>query len=274
MQPVYRKSLGQHHLRSSDLAAPLVSFLRADAALVVEIGPGDGALTAALLAAGARVWAWELDAAWAFRSAARLSGALRMVVGDALELPFARLPDDVLVAGNLPYNVATPLIDRVLDAPQVARSGFLVQWEVGERLAARPGEEAYGAFSVLVQARARVAILGRVPRSGFRPRPKVDGAFVGLTPRPDAPRGAPAAALRATVFEAFATRRKTLRNNLGRAWGRRRAASALAAVGLDGDRRAETLSVEEMWALAGQREGSPAGGSIPTVEEDPGRIGP
>lgn len=274
MRPVYRKALGQHHLRSPAFSAPLVDFLRPRGALVVEIGPGDGALTGPLLAAGASVWAWELDPAWAARLAHRRSGALALVVGDALDLPFDRLPAATLVAGNLPYNVATPLIDRVLDAVPVARCGFMVQWEVGERLAAVPGEAAYGAFSVLVQARAEVEILGRVPRGGFRPPPKVDGALVGLTPRRDAPRGAAAVALRETAFEAFASRRKTLRNNLARSWGKARAESVLTSLGLDGDRRAETLSVEELSALADRRGGVAPGGSIRAVEEDPGRIGP
>ncbi|MEZ5331259.1 MAG: 16S rRNA (adenine(1518)-N(6)/adenine(1519)-N(6))-dimethyltransferase RsmA [Thermoanaerobaculia bacterium] len=274
MRPPYRKALGQHHLRSPAHTAPLIEFLRPAGELVIEIGPGDGALSGPLLAAGARVWAWELDTAWAVRLAARSGSAPALVVGDALDLPFERLPNGTLVAGNLPYNVATPLIDRVLDVVSIARCGFMVQWEVGERLAARPGEPAYGAFSVLVQARARVEILGRVPRGGFRPAPKVDGALVGLTPRPDAPRGGAAEALRETAFEAFANRRKTLRNNLARAWGRPPAEGALAALGLDGGRRAETLSVEELEALAAYRGGIVSGGSIRAVEEDPGRIGP
>lgn len=270
-RPLYRKELGQHHLRSAALSAPLVAFLRPQGALVLEIGPGDGALTGPLLAAGARVWAWELDPAWALGLPGRLGGSLQVVVGDALEVPFGRLPDGILIAGNLPYNVATPLIDRVLDAAPVARAAFLVQWEVGERLAAAPGEAAYGAFSALAQARARVEILGRVSRGSFRPPPKVDGAFVGLTPRADAPRDA---GLRETAFALFAARRKTLRNNLIRAWGRERAEGALARLGLDGRRRPETLSVAEIVALARCREARVAGGSIEDVEEDPGRIGP
>lgn len=273
-RPVYRKELGQHHLRTAALSAPLVAFLRPQGALVLEVGPGDGALTGPLLAAGARVWAWELDPAWGLRLPGRVAGALQVVVGDALDLPFERLPDGALVAGNLPYNVATPLIDRVLDAVPVARAAFLVQWEVGERLAAAPGEAAYGAFSVLAQARARVEILGRVARGSFRPPPKVDGAFVGLTPRADAPRGAAAARLRGTAFELFATRRKTVRNNLARAWGKARAERALADLELDGSRRPETLTVDEIATLARYREGEAAGGSIEGVSEDPGRIGP
>jgi 16S rRNA (adenine1518-N6/adenine1519-N6)-dimethyltransferase len=272
--PVYRKELGQHHLRSAALSAPLVAFLEPAGGLVLEIGPGDGALTEPLLAAGARVWAWELDLAWALRLGRRIEGALQVVVGDALQLPFARLPAGVLIAGNLPYNVATPLIDRILDAPPVRRAAFLVQREVGERLAAAPGEPAYGALSVLVQARARVELLARVSRGSFRPPPKVDGVFVGLTPRPDAPRGAAASRLRETTFAAFATRRKTLRNNLARVWGSEWTERTLAGLRLDRERRAETLSVEEFVALSLRREPHAPGGSIRDVEEDPGRIGP
>lgn len=249
--PPLRKALAQHHLVNAELSRPLLDFLRPSGMRVVEIGPGGGVLTGELLKTGARVLAWDLDLAWVFTLRARLrTDALRSVAGDALELPWARLPAPTVVAGNLPYNVATALIGRILDhAERIPRAAFLVQWEVGERLAARPGESAYGALSVLCAARAKVSLLGRVRRGAFRPPPKVDGAFVGfeLHPPPVAPELWPGFVR--TVHLAFNQRRKTLRNALAAGWGREEAERTLQAAALPPLTRAEELGVEEFVAL-------------------------
>lgn len=245
-RPPRRKALGQHHLRSGAACGPLLDFLAPFDGPVVEIGPGGGALTAELLARGACVWAFELDRAWAFHlrraeRCQRLFAAaaeekrcqgLSLVVADALELPWERLPAGALVAGNLPYAVATPLIDRTLRAgPRVARAGFLVQLEVAERLCASPGERPYGALSVLTQLRARPCLLARLGPRSFRPAPKVESAFVGLLPLPPPLAESEMPALERFVRLAFAQPRKTLLNNLAAAFGRDRALAALAALG-------------------------------------------
>jgi 16S rRNA (adenine1518-N6/adenine1519-N6)-dimethyltransferase len=272
--PRLDKRLGQHHLRQPHLCAPLVDFLVPAGRTVIEIGPGGGALTGPLLAAGARVIAWELDLGWALRlGIASRSPSLAVVAGDALDLPFARLPAGTLVAGNLPYNVATALIDRLLaEGRGVARAGFLVQWEVARRLAAAPGEADYGALSVLTQSRAAVEILGRVPRGAFRPPPKVDGAFVGLVPRAAVPVEL-CEPFRAVVLAAFRARRKTLRNSLAVTLGRPAAERLLAAARIAPDRRAEQLLLDQFIALAGEMqvvgEGPPApesGASMTSIE--------
>ncbi len=249
--PPLRKPLGQHHLRQPHLVAPLIGYLQPAGRLVVEIGPGGGALTGELLAAGARVIAWELDLAWALRLPAVLrSPRLAVVAGDALTLPFARLPPGSLVAGNLPYNVATALIDEMLETGDgIERAAFLVQWEVARRLAARPGDPDYGALSLLTQARAEVEVLGRVPRGAFRPPPKVEGAFVGLRPRSAVP-AALRASFRAVVLDSFHGRRKTLRNSLASRRGRPEAERLLAAAGIAHGCRAEQLALAEFVALA------------------------
>ncbi|HMB52567.1 MAG TPA: rRNA adenine N-6-methyltransferase family protein, partial [Thermoanaerobaculia bacterium] len=131
--PRLKKKWGQHHLQSGRLCAPLVEFLRPAGERVVEIGPGGGVLSDELLAAGAEVVGWEIDLDWAFS----LAGRFPLVVGDALEISWPHLArrGPVLAAGNLPYNVATPIVERLLPhREQVPRAGFLVQKEVADRL--------------------------------------------------------------------------------------------------------------------------------------------
>jgi 16S rRNA (adenine1518-N6/adenine1519-N6)-dimethyltransferase len=125
----------------------------------LEIGPGGGVLTAELLAAGARVTGWELDAGWAIHLKRALPDPrLALVVGDALRIAWDRLLPPTLVAGNLPYNVATAIIEDLLPHhASIPRAAFLVQKEVADRIVAAPGTDAYGSFSVLVAAWAHRA---------------------------------------------------------------------------------------------------------------------
>jgi len=230
---------------------------------VIEIGPGGGALTRELVATGARVEALELDVAWAFRLRAELSpGAgsrfreaaspnpVGLAVADALEVDWARLPEGARVAGNLPYNVGTALLERLLAAaPPGTRSAFLLQSEVVDRIVAEPGSTAYGALSVVVAAHARPARLGRVRPGAFVPPPEVESAFVGLE-IVAAPR--PAAAMRRFEREVralFGRRRKTVRNALGALCDREEATRRLESAGIDPTRRPETLSLWEFLAL-------------------------
>jgi 16S rRNA (adenine1518-N6/adenine1519-N6)-dimethyltransferase len=253
--PPLKKALGQHHLMDGALCRPLIAFLEPEGRSVLEIGPGGGVLTAELLAAGARVTGWELDLTWAAELRRRLAGpALSLVVGDALEIGWARLRSPTLVAGNLPYNVATVIIERLLrHHASVPRAAFLVQKEVADRLVARPREEAYGSLSVLVAAWARAKILGRVRPGSFRPPPKVDSAFVGFELRAPPLPTEEMPAFIAFVRLAFGQRRKTLRNALAAGWGRERAAAVLAAAGVGERVRAEELGLEEflgVWEAA------------------------
>jgi 16S rRNA (adenine1518-N6/adenine1519-N6)-dimethyltransferase len=254
--PRLKKALGQHHLVAGELCRPLVDFLAPAGARVVEVGPGGGALTAELVGAGAQVWAWEVDLEWAAELRRRLAGRrLGVVVGDALDLPWGRLPAPTLAAGNLPYNVATAILTALLPHHRrVPRAAFLVQLEVAERLLARPGEPAYGWLSVLVSSYARGVALGRVRRGSFRPPPKVDGAFVGLELRPPPLPDEAMPAFLATVRLAFAQRRKTLRNALAAGWGRERTAAVLAALGLPATARAERLGLPDLLALHEQAQ--------------------
>jgi 16S rRNA (adenine1518-N6/adenine1519-N6)-dimethyltransferase len=265
--PRLKKALGQHHLTAGALCRPLVDFLAPAGRRVLEVGPGGGVLTAELLAAGARVLAWEVDLAWAAELRRRLAAPrLVPVVGDALAIAWGRLPAPTLVAGNLPYNVATAILERLLPHhARVPRAAFLVQKEVAERLVAGPGDPAYGSLSVVVAAYARPVLLGRVRPGSFRPPPKVEGAFVGLDLHPPPLPPAEMAAFLSTVRLAFAQRRKTLKNALAAGWGKERAESVLAAAGLGEKARAEELGLGEFLEIYRRAVHSSAAGDSATA---------
>lgn len=246
-----RKRLGQHHLVDPATCRPLVEFLEAEGGPVVEIGPGGGVLTGELLAGGCRVLACELDLTWAVELRRRLARPeLSIAALDALDIDWRLLPAGTLVTGNLPFNVATPIVERLLLGGQgVPRAGFLVQKEVADRLLAGPGDSDYGALSVLVAARSRARPLGVVPADLFRPPPKVDGAFVGLELVDPPIPFEDLASFLTTVRAAFQLRRKTLRNSLAASWGRSRADAALEALGFEERTRAETLALEDFLRL-------------------------
>jgi len=259
-RPALKKALGQHHLVDGRLCQPLISFLRPAGERVLEIGPGGGVLTRELVRAGARVWAWELDPEWAFELARTpLDGegtrGAAVVVGDAMDVPWDRLPVPTLAAGNLPYAISTALVARVLRHPRrVPRSAFLVQKEVADRLVAGPGDADYGALSVLVAARSTASVLGRVKAGSFRPPPKVDGAFVGLVARTPPLPPDEMDRFEARVHAAFAQRRKTLRNSLGASWGKEVAGRALEAAGVSPRARAEQLGLDDFLRLHAAHE--------------------
>jgi 16S rRNA (adenine1518-N6/adenine1519-N6)-dimethyltransferase len=263
-RPPLKKSLGQHHLLDSALCRPLVEFLRPKGARVLEIGAGGGVLTAALLDAGARVLAWEVDLDWAAVLARRFSPRdLTLVVGDALDIPWHRLPAPTLVAGNLPYNVATALIGLLFPHhDRVPRAAFLVQREVAERLVAGPGDPAYGSLSVLAAAYAEVRLLGRVKRGSFRPPPKVEGAFVGFTLHPPPLPKEEMPAFLELVRLAFNQRRKTLKNSLAAGWGRERAEAVLCAAGVEEGVRAEEVGLAGFLEIYGALGGKPIPGDL------------
>lgn len=258
-RPVLQKRLGQHHLRSGTLVEPLLRWIGTsggEPSRVLEIGPGGGVLTFALLERGLPTTAWELDPHWAFelhrrvRSRGDLAVSLGLVIGDALDLPWRRLQGVSAVLGNLPYNVATAILQHALaEAREGLRLGFLVQLEVAQRICAPPGSKAYGALSVLVRARcSEPTILGKVKPGSFHPPPKVDSAFVGLELDHGSWSVDEWSALASLVFEAFGKRRKTIRNALSS----RRAVgldSALEQADIDPRQRPEQLGIERWLAL-------------------------
>jgi len=216
-----KRSLGQNFLVDGNLQRKIVSALGAGPAdEVLEIGPGRGALTAHLAGAVRRLVLVELDDALASELAERYRGRDHVVVlhQDVLTLDVPRLsraPHELKVVGNIPYNITTPIVFHLLERPRPAEILLMVQREVAERIVAPPGSSAYGALAVGVRTVARTERVLDVPRTAFRPVPRVDSAVVRIVPF-DPPRLQPAeeARLRTLTRAAFQWRRKQMQKIL------------------------------------------------------------
>jgi 16S rRNA (adenine1518-N6/adenine1519-N6)-dimethyltransferase len=238
-----RQRLGQHFLSSPDI---LDRIARAACPqrepLVVEIGPGRGALTAHLVERAERLIAVELDGSLAAHLRGQYAGQAEIVEGDAVRIDLGQWGAPV-IAGNLPYYAATPIIDAALSlGPRLVRGVLLIQKEVALRLAASPGSRDYGYLSVATQLRARVDRLFDVKPGSFRPPPHVDSSVVRLTPH--RPEWAPPdqAGFLSFVSAAFAHKRKTLKNNLAALYSKE-------AIDELGTVRAEEMGPAELAAL-------------------------
>ena len=219
---------------------------------MLEVGPGPGGLTRALLdGPAASVTAVELDrravAALADLSEAH-PGRLEVVEADALRVDAAALPAPRKIVANLPYNAVTPLLVGWLRAAAAFEGmALMFQQEVAERICAAPDTDAYGRLSVLAQWRCRCELLLRLPPGAFTPPPKVWSAVVGFTPRAEDPGPALFAAMERLTAAAFGQRRKMLRGSLKPLGD---AEALLASAGIEGTRRAETLTVAEFDRMA------------------------
>ncbi len=248
-----RRSLGQHFLLDLNLTAAIARQAGPlDGRHVVEVGPGPGGLTRALLAtAAAGIVAVEIDprAVEAIAELAGLhAGRLRVMQADALALDLADLvPAPRQIVANLPYNVASPLLVGWLrQAACWERLTLMFQQEVAERLVATPGTGEYGRLSVLTQWLCAADLRLRIPPAAFVPPPKVWSAVVVLTPRPAQPDGALFKAMERVTAAAFGQRRKMLRGSMKSLGGE----ALLSRAGIASDRRAETLSIAEFDTLA------------------------
>ena len=249
------KALGQNFILDRQLLAKIAAIpgpLTGQS--VYEVGPGPGGLTHALLDAGAQVTAVERDRR-CIPALAELQVAfgdrLRVIEGDAMKLDErTEVGEGAHVVANLPYNVGTALLLRWLNAdswPPWWRSLTLMfQKEVAERIVAKPGDDAYGRLSVAAQWRATPRIAMIVNRSAFVPPPKVTSAVVHIVPA-EAPEGVNPRVMERLTEAAFGQRRKMLRSSLKQLPG---ALEALATLGIDSQRRAETLSVDDFVGLA------------------------
>jgi 16S rRNA (adenine1518-N6/adenine1519-N6)-dimethyltransferase len=251
--PRAKRRLGQHFLTDPSILGRIADALGPYSGdTVLEIGPGPGGLTAHLARRARRLIAIEKDADLVPALRARFPQA-EIVEGDALELDWHALAgDSFLAAGNIPYNITSPLIDKALEPPRPARIVFLVQREVAERISAPPGGREYGALSVGVRTVASAERLFTVPAGAFQPRPKVDSAVLRLTPleRPlvsDADR----VRFRRLVVGLFGFRRKQLLRGVREltGWDPGEAAGAIQRAGVDGTVRPEAISPEGYVAL-------------------------
>lgn len=253
MQHRPRKRFGQNFLHDPGTIGKIIAAIRPRAGdALVEIGPGQGAITLPLLEAAGRLTAIELDRdlIQPLQNRARTAGTLDVINTDALRFDFCTLAADsgLRIVGNLPYNISTPLLFHLLEQSRCIRDmHFMLQKEVVERMAAAPGSGTYGRLSVMLQYRCRVTPLFTIGPGAFNPPPKVDSAFVRLEPFAQPP----VTVLDTGVFEdvvraAFAQRRKTLRNTLRNLLD----AEEIRLAGVDPSARAESLDLNAFAALA------------------------
>jgi 16S rRNA (adenine1518-N6/adenine1519-N6)-dimethyltransferase len=254
-----RKRFGQHFLEAAWIDRVVEVIRPAPRDVFLEIGPGRGALTLALAPRVQRLVAVEIDRDLAPALAARAPANVRVVEAD-----FLRMDGDALlepgrtarVAGNLPYNISTPILFRLLalagDGRRITDATVMLQREVADRLAARPGSRTWGVLSACQQLRAKVDLLLSLPPGAFRPAPKISSAVVRLTYHPPSPPVRDLDGFDALVRSIFTQRRKMLSNALATYATSRGAepAAAIEAAGLDGRCRPETLEVAELARLA------------------------
>ena len=253
-----QKKLGQHFLVDESVVRRIAASLQLQPDMpVLEIGPGIGTLTQFLAMTGACITAVELD-----RRCIEIMGTtlkaynnIRIVQGDVLNLDFAELmgAGPFQIAGNLPYYITTPIVMKILEGQVPAeKMVFMVQKEVADRMVSAPGSKEYGALSVAVQYHTEAVKLFEVPSAAFMPPPAVDSAVILCTKRAQPPVDVPSAKLFFRVVRAaFGQRRKTLANALqGGGFSREEMTAMLQETGIKGERRGETLSLEEFAALS------------------------
>jgi 16S rRNA (adenine1518-N6/adenine1519-N6)-dimethyltransferase len=261
-----RKRFGQHFLEAAWVRKVVEAIAPAPGDVLLEVGPGTGALTRALAQSGAAITAVEIDRDLAARLEREVPQNVTVVQGDILRVDLGRLLRDALAArpggppqarvvGNLPYNISSPLLLRLMrlvqDGAPLRDATLMLQEEVADRVMAPPGGGDYGPLAVAVQLRADVQRLLALPPGAFRPPPRVRSALVALSFRPARVDIADEARFERVVRAVFTQRRKTLANAL-RPVAASQGADAravLAGAGLDGSRRPQTLALEELARL-------------------------
>lgn len=261
--PYPRKRFAQHWLKDDSVHQTIVTAsglplnLQSDQEIpsVLEIGPGTGQLTRRLLATGARVVAIEVDRDL-YRILHKAMGdhpRLQLIEGDFLKLPLP--PEPQLVVANIPYNITSPILDRIVGSPeqpirQFQKIVLLVQRDLAERLQADPGSKVYGSMSIKMQYLATCRIVRIVPPSAFKPAPKVESAVIEMIPRPWPRPAQDPRWFSVLVKQGFATRRKMLMNALQSLVPKEAVMTALLQLQLDPEVRAERLTVDQWITLS------------------------
>jgi 16S rRNA (adenine1518-N6/adenine1519-N6)-dimethyltransferase len=240
-----KKKWGQNFLRNRGAVEKIVAAVEPDPGdVVVEIGPGEGVLTAKLLELPNRVVAIEIDPDLYARLRSKFGERLELLNTDAVDAPLPETP--YRAVGNLPYNVGTPILRRVIADPHCRRAVFMLQKEVADRVSAKPGSDPYGYLTLYVQAYASARQLMTLEPRSFHPPPKVRSAVVVLDPR-DPGLAAPREQVLDLISTSFRMRRKKLVNNLTgwRELTREQVLDAMQRAGIDLDARAETLGLAD-----------------------------
>ncbi len=254
MKHVAKKRFGQNFLTDQFIINSLVDAINpAENQIIVEIGPGLGALTKPLLGKISKLHVVEIDrdiVSWMQAEYAKPTYIRKELIihnVDALKFDFASLGKKIRVTGNLPYNISTPILFHLLqNLPNIIDMHFMLQKEVVERMVALPSTPAYGRLSVMLQYYLQMEYLFTVPPEAFEPAPKVESAFVRCVPHANLPFVAKDTALFAKiVLQAFSQRRKTLRNTLKGALDD----VGFAKLGIDPQLRAENLGVAQFVAI-------------------------
>ena len=251
-----KKSFGQHFLLDLNITRKIVRLAGiSEGQTVIEVGPGPGGLTRALMEAGAKVIAVEMDPRFVpllDELGTAAPGLLEIIRNDALKVQEAALAEGrgpTAIVANLPYNVGTALLLKWLTGPwQPVSMTLMFQKEVAERITAQVGDDAYGRLAVVVQATAEARIVMDLPARAFTPPPKVNSAVVHLVPFSQRPEPSLLSALEKTTQAAFGQRRKMLRSSLKTLGG----TALCEAAGIDPDVRAETVDIDGFLALARQ----------------------
>ncbi len=248
-----RKRFGQNFLHDNSVIDRIIAAIRPQPAdCLVEIGPGQGALTFPLLERAGRLVAIEMDRDLipTLQAGAEPLGQLELHQGDALDFDFNAVRpdcDQLRIVGNLPYNISTPLLFHILaSAPRIRDMHFMLQREVVERMRAQPGSKVYGRLSVMIQYHCAVERLFLVHPGAFFPPPKVESAIVRLRPQPPETRARDPQVFARIVAQAFSQRRKTLRNTLRGVVD----PAGMEQAGINPGQRPEQLSVADFVTLA------------------------
>jgi 16S rRNA (adenine1518-N6/adenine1519-N6)-dimethyltransferase len=243
----HRRRWGQNFLRNPVAVRKIVDALDPEEnEMIVEIGPGEGALTARLVELGRPLLLIEIDPLLVARLGETFHAPdTRIIEGDATEVDLPEVP--FRAVGNLPYNVSNPIIRRVLRHPACRAAVFMVQKEVADRYTARPGDPDYGYLTVSTLLYAEPQKILTLGPSSFFPRPKVSSSVVRFDVRSPGLENAPER-IDEVASASFRQRRKTLRNNVSgwRGLGKESAEEAIRSAGIDPSRRAETLSIQEL----------------------------
>jgi 16S rRNA (adenine1518-N6/adenine1519-N6)-dimethyltransferase len=245
-----KKKWGQNFLRNRGAVEKIVAAIEPAAdEVVLEIGPGEGALTSTLLALPNRIIAIEIDPDLAARLRRQYGERLEVRNEDAVDAPLPEQP--YRAVGNLPYNAGTPILRRVIADAQCRRAVFMLQKEVADRITAKPDTEPYGFLTLYVEAFASARQIMTLDPKSFHPPPKVRSAVVVLDPR-DPGLQAPRKDVLDLISTSFRMRRKKLVNNLTgwRNLTREQVLDSMTRAGIDLNARAETLSLREFDALA------------------------